>query len=98
MTKKRLPAIVDRWEKLTKGRAGKRWDSIVEKVWNGIGGSQEEVMSAGNFGKYKAEVEEGVVRRARLALRNEVESEKHLLLEIYGGLREGMGMKKYCTA
>ena len=30
--KKRLPAIVDRavWEKVTKGRAGTRWDGVVE--------------------------------------------------------------------
>ena len=51
----RLPAIVDRavWEKVTKGRAGIRWDSVVEKVWKGIGGNQEEAMPAGKFGKYK---------------------------------------------
>ena len=37
MPKKRLPAIADRavWEKVTKGRAGIRWDSVVEKVWKG---------------------------------------------------------------
>ena len=35
MPKKRLPAIADRavWERVTKGRAGTRWDSVVEKVW-----------------------------------------------------------------
>ena len=27
----------------TKGRAGIRWDSVVEKVWKGIGGNQEEI-------------------------------------------------------
>ena len=33
MPKKRLAAIVDgaAWEKVTKGRAGTRWDSVVEK-------------------------------------------------------------------
>ena len=33
--KKRLPVIVGRavWENVTKGCAGVRWDSIVEKVW-----------------------------------------------------------------
>ena len=36
-------------------------------------------MSAGKFGKYKAEVEEMIERRERLALRNKVESEQHLL-------------------
>ena len=50
-------------------------------------------MPAGKFGKDKAEVEERIERRERLALRNKVESEKHV--EIYGGLREGIGMKTY---
>ena len=58
--KKRLPAIVDRaaWEKVTKGQAGIRWDSVVEKAWKHIGGNQEEVMSAGKFGEYKPDLEE----------------------------------------
>ena len=45
MPKKRLPAIADRavWERVTKGRAGTRWDSVVEKGWRGIGGNQEEI-------------------------------------------------------
>ena len=35
MPKKGMPAIADGavWEKITKGRAGIRWDSVVEKVW-----------------------------------------------------------------
>ena len=43
MPKKRLQAIADRavWEKATKGRAGIRWDSVVEIVWKDIGGNQE---------------------------------------------------------
>ncbi|MEP2037814.1 MAG: hypothetical protein ABJI72_14510 [Parasphingorhabdus sp.] len=95
MPKQRLPAIVDRavWEKVTKGRAGIRWDGVVEKVWKDIRGNQGEIMSAGKFGRYKAKVEESIERRERLALRNKVESEKHF--EIYGGLREGLGMKTY---
>ena len=90
MPKKRLPAVVDRdvWEKVTKGRAEIRWDSVVEKVWKDVGVNQEEVMSAGEFWRYKAEGEEIIERRERLALRNKVESGKHL--EIYGGLREGI--------
>ena len=34
MPKKRLPTIADRavWEKVSKGRAGRRWDSVVDKV------------------------------------------------------------------
>ena len=37
MPKKGMPAIADGavWEKITKGRAGIRWDSVVEKVWKG---------------------------------------------------------------
>ena len=47
MPKKRLPVIADRavWEKVTKGRAGIRWDSVVDKVWKDIGGNQQEIMS-----------------------------------------------------
>ena len=47
MPEKRLPAIVDRavWGKVTKGRAGIRWDNVVEKIWKGIGRAQEEVLS-----------------------------------------------------
>ena len=95
MPKKRLPAIVDRavWEKVTKGRAGRRWDSVVEKAWKGTGGNQEEVTSAGKFGKHKAGVEERIETRERLARRNKVVSGKHL--EIYGSMMEGIGMKTY---
>ena len=50
-------------------------------------------MSAGKFGICKAEVEENVEIRERLALRNKAKSEKHL--ETYGGLSEGVGMKVY---
>ena len=48
---------------------------------------------AGKFGRYKAEAEERTEKRERLALRNKVESGKHV--EIYGGLREGIGLKTY---
>ena len=52
MPKKRLPAIADRavWEKITKERAGIRWDSVVEKVWKDVGGNQGEVLSIEKFG------------------------------------------------
>ena len=45
MPKKRLLAIADRAvrEKVTKGRAGIKWDSLVEKVWKDIGRNQEEI-------------------------------------------------------
>ena len=52
--KKRLPAIADRAarEKVTKGRAGIRWDDVVEKAWNDIGGNHEEILSIERFGGY----------------------------------------------
>ena len=88
--KKRLPAKVDGTvsEEVTKGQAGIRWDSVVEKAWKDIGGNHEETMSVENFGRHKAEVEEMIERRETLALRNKVESGIHL--EIYGGLSEGI--------
>ena len=62
MPQKRLPAIADRavWEKLTKGRAGIRWDSVVEKAWKDIGGNQEEILqlSIDKFGWYETEAKE----------------------------------------
>ena len=94
MPNKRLPAIVDKavWEKVTKGRAGIRWDSVVEKVWKDIG-NQKEMLAIEKFSGYKTEVKERLERRERLALRKKVEGEEHL--EIYGGLKEGIGMKRY---
>ena len=58
MPKKRLPAIADRAvrEKVTKGRAEIRWDSVVEKVWKDVGGNQEEMLSTEKFGGYKTKV------------------------------------------
>ena len=48
MPEKRLPAIADSavWEKITKERAGIRWDNVVEKIWKDLGGGQEEVLRA----------------------------------------------------
>ena len=47
MPEKRLPGIADRavWEKITNGRAGIRWDNVVEKIWKEIGGDQEDILS-----------------------------------------------------
>ena len=63
------------------------------RVWKDMGGNQEEVMSAWKFGRYKAELEERIETRERLALRNKVESGKKM--EIYRGLREVIGMETY---
>ena len=38
------------YERLTKGRPGTRWESVAEKVWKGVGGSQEEMLSAEKLG------------------------------------------------
>ena len=60
--KKRSPAIADRavWEKVTKGRAGVRWDSVVEKVRKNIGANQEEMLSIEKFAGCKTEVKENI--------------------------------------
>ena len=52
------------------------------------------MMSAGKFGRYRADVAEIIERMERLALGNKVKSdEEHF--EIYGGSSEGIGMKSY---
>ena len=81
------------WEKVTKGRAGIRWNSVVEKVWKGIGGNQAEILSIYMFAGYKTVVKEKIEIRQRLALRNKVKEEGRL--EIYGGFKEEIGMKTY---
>ena len=55
MPKKAMPSTADRavWEKVTRGRAGIRWDSVVEKVWKDIGGNQEDLLSIQKFGGCK---------------------------------------------
>ena len=89
---KRLPAMVDRavWEKITNGRAETRCYNVVEKIWKDLGGDPRRGVSTEKFGGYKSKILE---ERERLELRNKVEEEKHL--EIYGGLREDIGMKTY---
>ena len=79
MPKKRLPAIANRVvrEKVTKGRAGLRRDSVVEKVWKEMGENQEETLSIEKFAGYKTEVKGKIDIRERLALRNKVKEEEH---------------------
>ena len=90
-----MPAIADRvvWEKVTKRRAGTRWDSVVEKVWKYIGGNEADILSIEKFGVYKTDVREMIKGWERLPLRNQMKKEEYL--EIYGGLREEMRMKTY---
>ena len=47
MPRKRLPAIAKRaiWEKVTKGRTGKKWSNVVDDVWKEIEGNQNEILS-----------------------------------------------------
>ena len=55
MPKRDLPAVrVDRAvrEKVTRRRAGIRWDSVVEKAHNDVGGNQEAMTSVEEFGRY----------------------------------------------
>ena len=79
MPKKRLPAIADSavWEKVTKGRAGIRWDNVVDKVWKEIEGNQEEILSIEKFAGYKTKLKERIEIRERQALRNNVKEEEH---------------------
>ena len=86
-----MPAIVDRfvWEKRTKGKAGIRWDKVVENIWKEIGRNKKEIiMSIEDVGEYKTKVSDMIELRERKSLRQKVEEEEHL--RIYGGLREGI--------
>ena len=59
-------------------------------MWKDIGGNQEEILSIEKFAGYKTEVKEDTEIREKLALRNKLKEEEHL--EMYGGLREEIGM------
>ena len=72
-----------------------RWDSVVEKVWTGIGGNQEEILlSIEKFAGYKTEVKERIELRERLALRNELKEEEHLR-DIRGGYEKRLECRLY---
>ena len=60
-----------------KGRAGIRWDSVVEKVRKDIGGNLEEIRYIAKFAGYKTEGKENIETRQRLALRNKVKEDEH---------------------
>ena len=57
-SKARLPSVANIavWEKVTKGRAGRRRDSVVEKVWTDVGGNQEDILSMEKFAGYMTQV------------------------------------------
>ena len=87
--------MVDRavWEKITKGRAGIRWDNVFEKTRKDIPGDRAEVLSTEKFGGYKTEVKRRTEEGDSQALRNKVKEKNHL--EIHEELREDIGMKTY---
>ena len=74
-----MPSIADRTvrEKVTKGRVGIMWDSVVKKAWKDTRGNQEGMLSTEKFEGYKTEVKERIEIRERLALRNKVKKEEH---------------------
>ena len=80
MPEQRLPAIADRavWEKITQGRAGIRWDSVVEKIWKELGGDYEEVLSIEKFGGYKTELKKNNRRKGKVSAKKEGETEETL--------------------
>lgn len=55
-----LPAIADGavWANVRKTRAGIRYDSIVENVWNDIAGDQERLLTIEMFGGHKTKVKQ----------------------------------------
>ena len=89
-----MPAIVDRamWKKVTKGQPV-RWDKEVERIWQGVGGNKDEVLSTGENAGYKTKVSGVIETKEKGALRCKADKEENL--KIYGGLKEGIGMKAY---
>ena len=91
-----MPAIVDRfvWKKRTKGKAEIRWDKVIENVWEEMGGNKKAIIMYIEDGvKYKTKESDMIELREKKALRQKIDEEEHL--KIYGGLREGIGMKTY---
>ena len=70
-----MPAIADMaaWEKVIKGRAGTRWDSVVEKVWKDLGGNQEEILSIEEFGGFKTKVNERIETQSKASAKKQAE-------------------------
>lgn len=73
------------WKRETKGRAAIRWDNVVEKVWNIIGGNQDDIFPNRKFVGYKTETEGKVEISEKLTSRN----------KLNGGLREEISLKRY---
>ena len=91
-----LIAMADRsvWQQATKGRAGIRRDSIVEKVCKDLGGNEEETLSIDKFGG----VQDGSKRKSS-ANKYRVAWERNNHGEIFEEFKEETGMKTcFCTA
>ena len=73
MPNKRLPAVADKavWEKVANGRAGRMWDIVVEKVWKGLGGIQQEILSIEKYGGNKTGVTEGIEVKGKASAKKE---------------------------
>ena len=84
-----MPVKADRavWEKLKKGPAGIRWDSVDKKVWNNIGGNREEILSREKFAGFKTAVKDSICR-------NKGKASAKKQGEIGGTLRDLRGVKK----
>ena len=79
------------WEKVTKGRAGIRWDSVVEKYGRILGEPRRLGVRRG-FGRYKAERKDKKKGKASAKKQGGIGNTLGDIY-IYGGLREGIGMK-----
>ena len=96
MPKQRLPAIANRavWEKVTKGRAGVRWDNVVDTVWKEVPGRRKprrHTVHWEDWG-FKTEVKERIEMSESLALKRRWKGEH---LEIYTRLRQQIVIKIY---
>ena len=70
--------------KVTRGRAGIRWDNVVDKIWKGLGGDQEEgTLHRKVWGVQDRNIRINSSKGKALALRKKVNDEGHL--EIYRG-------------
>ena len=94
MGDKRLPKIAReaKWGSRKKGRKPVEWAKVVEKVWEGIDINEEETLELKSI-KYKEEIKVAIADREVKELRKE--SELQEVLEVYGLLGEGIGLKKY---
>ena len=76
-----------------KGQGGISWDKEVKKVWNGIGGTKDEILSIVESGEQKPKARDMIETTGKEALGLKEDNEEHL--KIYRGSREEMGMKTY---